>query len=214
MAITDGALNLNERNLHRFTANVLAYLGASVAPEEVSEATAPAIPTGDAMHFTFDGSGTGTAEDVASGMDAAIVSYLREPEFRDGLEGRAMDFDGYSTFLDLGEGRLPLNPDAFTVEARIALRAYPGNSAPIINQHDQNAGFTFEITSYGRLLGRVHAGSGWVTAVSSERLPLDEWLHVAATFGRDDGLDLFVNGERVARAHLVVGAEVGLIAVR
>ena len=178
-------------------------------------------PGGLVAHWSFDG-GTGaeTRESIA-GIDDALSGNHR---FVPGVAGQALVFDGYTTRVTRPADRVPkLGPD-FTIEAWIALGAYPWNWAPIAAQENTvslnsnkdtvcwpddiaaespHDGFYFGIGPQGQL--GLHMGAGrWTVSETERAIPLRRWVHVAAVFRQGRGVSLYIDGEKTAE-HEVLG---------
>ncbi len=121
-----------------------------------------------------------------------------------GVVGQAVVFDGYTTVLTRTAATAPLLSNAFTLEAWLALGAYPWNVAPVVDHGDeQMRGYIFGLGPRGELSLRVAVDGRWLEARSLEgAVPLRRWTHVAARYDVASGLVLFVNGTEVARTAL------------
>lgn len=121
-----------------------------------------------------------------------------------GVVGQAVVFDGYTTVLRRAAADAPAISNAFTLEAWMALGAYPWNVAPVVDHGDeQMRGYIFGLGPRGELSLRVAVDGRWLEARSPEgAVPLRRWTHVAARYGVESGLTLFVNGTEVARTPL------------
>jgi hypothetical protein len=131
-------------------------------------------------------------------------------------------FDGYTTRVTRSADRVPkLGPD-FTIEAWIALGAYPWNWAPIAAQENTvslnsnkdaicwpddiagdspREGFYFEIGPRGQLV--LHMGaSDWIVCQTERAVPLRRWTHVAAVFRKGRGVSLYIDGEKAAEREI------------
>jgi hypothetical protein len=82
------------------------------------------------------------------------------------------------------------------VDAWIAFGAYPWNWCPILeHQADKRRGFSFGVDDQGRIGLYVGTGRRWVGSRSESTIPLRTWAYVAATYHREQGIRLYVNGE-------------------
>jgi len=153
----------------------------------------------DALHFPFDEVGS-----VTTARDARVVLEVRSPhhgvEQAAGVAGRALRFDGWSTWLE-GREAGALRGGALTIEAWIAVAHYPVETAALVARHELPArGVRVAVNPWGRLVLSVGTAAGPATAMSTTPLPRGRWLHVAASVGPGGGLGLFVDGVRVAEA--------------
>ena len=119
----------------------------------------------------------------------------------DGVAGKAVVFDGYTTVLRRASASAPALADAFTIESWVALGAYPWNVVPIVDHGDDELrGFIFGIGPRGELSLRVAADGRWLEATSADfAVSLRKWSHLAARYDAAAGLALFVDGRLVAR---------------
>jgi hypothetical protein len=141
-------------------------------------------------HFD-ESSGSLAAEQVHHADGAVTGVYLRIP----GVQGNALRLDGETSGVRVKASTLPDLASAFTVEAWIAIDAYPWNWAPIADQRRQQAaGFFFGIDSLGHLGLQAAIGGNWQQLTTATQLPLKRWTHVAASFSPATGMRLFVNG--------------------
>ncbi len=165
--------------------------------------------------WSFDRVEGQKVQENVSGNDDAISGNFRLAQ---GTKGQSIVLDGYTTCVvrqaDLGP---KLGPD-FTVQAWIALGAYPWNWAPIVAQENTismnsnqdaicwpddivvnspRSGFFFGISPEGYL--GLHIGiQGWKVCWTEKKVPLKTWTHVAALFRRGEGVVLFINGQKAA----------------
>ncbi len=120
-----------------------------------------------------------------------------EGKFRlvNGVLGKALKLDGFTTVISEEPALLENLSDSFTLEGWIAMAAYPWNWCPVITQiKEETGGFSFEIGPRGELALKMHAGRNLHTCVSDETIPLREWTHIAARFDSGVGISLFING--------------------
>ena len=168
------------------------------------------VPRGDAgliCHWGFDAGGAGPSLDQVTGKVDKLRGHLQvvggvgasaPNSYRGSHEKRfALRFDGITTFIERPEGEeLPLS-DAFSVEAWVALGAYPWNCAPIIDTAQRRRGFLFAIDDRGSIVLGTGDGERWSEIRSREQLRLNEWHHVVATYSGAQGGDLFIDGVSV-----------------
>jgi Concanavalin A-like lectin/glucanases superfamily len=155
-------------------------------------------------------------KEAATGTDCEIegvASYVA------GVSGSAIKFDGFSTYVDgmptsrsenaqnNSRRQVPIDiPKSITVEAWVALAAYPWNWTPILTTGKYKiSGFYFGIDSRGRVGFHVSDGTSvWhecnskINAQSKLGLELHKWYHVAGTYQPEDGLKVYINGELAA----------------
>ncbi len=144
-----------------------------------------------------------------------VLSYVRESvsnrrqelygkyyEVVPGVSGKAVLLDGYTAYIEAQPRRSQQVSGAFSVEAWIALGAYPKHWCPIVdNQRDMHEGYFngyfFGIDALGRLMFRLATTGKNEQLVSSETLPLNEWKHVAGVYSPEDGMKIYIDGNLV-----------------
>lgn len=118
-----------------------------------------------------------------------------------GVRGQALQFDGITSHIVRKEQAMPALEGPFTVEAWIAIGAYPFNWAPLLQQQDsERTGFFFGVGDRGQLRFGLAAGGKWHSAESDEGVPLRQWAHVAGVYSPAAGVAVFLNGRKVAGA--------------
>jgi len=173
-------------------------------------------------HWNFDRAENGKIHEAASGIDDAVSGHFRLVR---GIKGRAIVMDGYTTCVVHPRDAAPeLGPD-FTIEAWIALGAYPWNWAPIVARENTasmnsnldavcwpddivvnspRSGYFFGISPEGYL--GLHAGAGtWRICRSEEKIPLRKWTHVAAVFRQGEGITVYINGRKAGSSVFKAG---------
>ncbi len=147
-------------------------------------------------HFAFDnGSGDEVLESITD-ENAAIEG--QKSYWKKGVNGSALAFDGYHTKISTP---LQNTIGQLSVEAWIAIGAYPFNRAPIIQQNDfGKEGFYFGVGPSGKLTLRLQTDI-WNEITTDQELPLRRWTHVAASY---DGskVTLYINGKPVKTAQV------------
>ncbi len=146
----------------------------------------------------------------ATAAEPAVHWSFDEPEeeltgnhrFVEGVRGKGVFFDGYTTVLRREREAVPALADGFTIAGWLAVAAYPWGQVPIVNQgRDELRGFSFDVTPRGALtLKAVTNGRELVAASNDYLLEHRRWTHVAARFDPASGLAVFVDGRRVAVA--------------
>lgn len=118
-----------------------------------------------------------------------------------GVRGNAVLLDGYTAYVEVPSTRDLRGPGAFSVEAWIALGAYPKHWCPIVDQQrDQRDGYFngyfFGVDAMGRLLFRIGTMNGkYEELLSPATLPLNEWLYVAGVYTPEEGMQIYINGD-------------------
>jgi len=174
------------------------------------------------LYWSFDSIEQGKTKEEVTGEQSAINGNHRQVS---GVKGKALVFDGYTTHLVHPMEDVPELKSDFTISAWIALGAYPWNWAPIVAQEDtvslnanldpycwpddivvtsRRRGFYFGISPEGNLglmVGTKQIDdtySRWTICRSESKLPLRKWIYVAAVFKKQVGLELYIDGKKVA----------------
>jgi hypothetical protein len=154
-------------------------------------------------------------ETTETAVDAIQGKWKQVP----GVKGRALRLDGYSTRLVRQAKNAPAFKGGFTVEAWVALGAYPWNWAPILAQEETHciaaprkdicwpatvdpkqsqAGYYFGISPRGQFALQLAVNGKWHVCASDDfALGLRTWNHVAASLDPKTGVRLFLNGVQV-----------------
>lgn len=117
-----------------------------------------------------------------------------------GVAGTALKLDGYTTCIIRKAEDSPKLDDEFSLEAWVALGAYPWNWCPIISQSkDNEAGYYFAVGPQGQVCLELAVEGQWQVCKSgSFVIPLRKWIHVVGTYNREEGLTVYVNGQQAA----------------
>jgi hypothetical protein len=119
-----------------------------------------------------------------------------------GVSGKGLKFDGFTTSVVREADKAPKLKDAFTIEAWVALGAYPWNWCPIVGQSKEGkSGYYFGIDSQGYFGLRGSVDGKWIECRSTKSsgfkvgLDLRKWYHIAAVFDPARGITLYQDGE-------------------
>jgi hypothetical protein len=117
-----------------------------------------------------------------------------------GVKGGAVLMDGNTAYIQLMEDDVPRVKGDFSVEAWIAMGAYPNNVCPIVdNQRDPAEGYYngyfFGLDARGRLILRIATDGQDEQVVGTQTIPLFTWTHVAGTYSPKAGLKIYINGK-------------------
>ena len=163
--------------------------------------------------FRWDFNDT-TGQGLTSGQPVNPYGKFRTgglTKFVPGVRGKAIQLDGFSSFIDvipedvseksteMASFRLPRR---ISIEAWVALGAYPWNLAPILTMGKYGiTGFYFGIDSRGRPVFQVsdgtstwHECTGKLNPGTKLGMELNRWYHVVATIDSQAGLSVYVNG--------------------
>ena len=165
----------------------------------LSTALRAALPTPVAC-WRFDEPDPNSVQDEVAG----ILGQLHGPcDLAAGVSGQALRFDGLTAFIQCDPEQAPRLTGTFTVQAWLALGAYPWNWCPVVAQlQGADAGYLFGVSAEGRLGLQLAAGGQWLTLVSDEILALRRWYHVAGVYHPDQSMAIYINGREVARQNV------------
>jgi hypothetical protein len=142
--------------------------------------------------WSFDEADGNATHEAPNGSTQNISGYFKRMK---GVSGGALRFDGYTTSIVCKPKDTPHLGDAFSLEAWVAVGAYPWNWLPIIEQRrEEQAGYSFGIDAFGHVGLELAVGGEWQRIVSKAQLPLRKWAQVAASFDPSHGLTVYVNG--------------------
>ena len=118
-----------------------------------------------------------------------------------GVKGGAVLMDGNTSSIEVDNDHVPRVKGDFSVEAWIAMGAYPNNVCPIVdNQRDPAEGYYngyfFGLDAQGRLVLRIATHGQDERVVGTETIPLFTWTHVAGTYSTKAGLKIYINGKQ------------------
>ena len=129
--------------------------------------------------------------------------------YRNGVSGKALKCDGFTTHIVRKAKNAPKLKGAFSVEAWIAPQAYPYNWCAIVNQEkDHKKGYLLGIDHWGRVGLLVAVKGKWVECRTDDSVPfMTEWSHIVGTYDPKKGPKVYVNGELVPQKIFVDGKE-------
>lgn len=180
------------------------------------------------MYWALDeGTGASTLESVSQVRDdiqyvfnQAEFTEPADPQWRQGVKGGGLLFDGYSTCIahpagrdegDGGQGYL----QALTIGVWIAPHSYDwgyeGKLTAVVNRHDmeRKQGYLLGLFRHGSWSFQVGLEGGeWkeIWSPDGQELPKNKWSFVNAVFNGDAGeLKLYLNGSEIASAELPRG---------
>jgi len=137
--------------------------------------------------------------DQGSGADA--VSGFRK--FVPGVAGSGLRFDGQTTAVVRGASKAPRLGGAFSIEAWVAIQAYPWTWCAVVNQErDRKSGYFFGLDPEGRFGLHVAVDGQWRESRSTVHLPLYAWNHIVGTFDPASGIKLYLNGKLAGEAKM------------
>ena len=113
-----------------------------------------------------------------------------------GVSGTAVAWDGYNTSIAFRAEYAPSIGRQLTLEAWIAVKAYPWNWCPIVHRSEWgSAGYYLGIDSRGHAGIKVHADGQWREVTSLGPVPRNRWVHVAGVYdGAAGNMRVFIDG--------------------
>ncbi|MEM8895019.1 MAG: LamG domain-containing protein, partial [Bacteroidota bacterium] len=146
------------------------------------------------IHLRFDEGDENITRDDVSESELEVEG--QRAYWKQGVSATCLAFDSYTSKISIPRTSASII-DEFSLEAWVALGAYPFNWAPIIQQTEYGkSGFYFGVGPAGKIMLSLQTGS-WNSLVTDFELPLRKWVHVVASFS--DGIaSIYVDGEQVA----------------
>jgi hypothetical protein len=122
----------------------------------------------------------------------------------DGVKGRGLKFDGFTSRITRAATDAPQLGAAFTVEAWVAPQAYPWNWCAIVNQQrNRKAGRFFGIDQVGHVGLHLAVDGRWRQCTTEQTIPfMTKWSHIAGTFDEDEGITVYIDGKVAGRLAL------------
>jgi hypothetical protein len=121
----------------------------------------------------------------------------------DGVDGRALKLDGFTTVIRRSSEKVPKLSGSFTFEAWIAAATYPWNWCPILaREKKEEAGFYFGIGPQGQVGIFASVNGVWQRCETRSKIPFRKWTHLAATFDEKDGFKIYIDGNLSAQLNI------------
>lgn len=155
---------------------------------------AAAEEDGPIVWWALNEAEAGATPDTPSGIRDMIKGRFTQVE---GIEGKAVRFDGFTTVIVREPEKAPALYDDFTLEAWVALAAYPWNWVPVAAQEEnEEAGYYFGIGPGGETGLHLAVDGKWTSCLSDKPISLRTWTHIAAVFDSGQGITLYIDGEK------------------
>ena len=123
--------------------------------------------------------------------------------WKSGVSGTALAFDGYHSKVTLDNAQAPGEPASFTLDAWVALGAYPWKEGAVMDITEGTGGVYFGISDLGNLIFRICGENKNHTLSSKKEINLGEWTYIAASYNLEQNTaTLYINGEEAARLSL------------
>jgi len=146
--------------------------------------------------WKFDQAKEGKVLESVGGGENAVAGFFKLVK---GASGSAINFDGLSSYIVVESAKAPKISGAFTVEAWVALGAYPLNWCTVAGQHEgEKSGFFFGISDKGEVGFWVFSDGGAKKISTDMKLELRKWYHITGVFDPDMGLIIYVDGKEAA----------------
>lgn len=149
------------------------------------------------LSLQFDEVNNGKIKEGISGKEFPIQGNF---ELVDGVKGKALNSDGFTTLLEVTNPEWRLSLKDFSLEAWVAMETYGWNDVAIIdskNGENLTKGMYMGINSEGfPVFGMAIEGS-WKSLTASKKIDLYEWAHVCVVYDHNVGIKIFLNGEEV-----------------
>ena len=131
-------------------------------------------------------------EDTAAKTDRLIGFF--DPV--SGINGNAIRFDGYTSFLAREKFGQNL-PRKFTITAWVALEAYPWFRCPVFDLRlGEKEGVLLAVKRDGTLTAGLGQPLNWVE-IAGPKLPLKQWIMVSLVVNQSYFANLYVNGKKI-----------------
>ena len=195
---------------------VLVKPARSLKPEKVQgrEITTKSLVNPVAWFKFNEGEGDTTFESF-TGLPLQV--HGSKTYWRQGISGTALQFDDVSTYLSLPASAAPKPQTAITLEAWVAIGAYPWSWCPIVQQCDDvpeelasdikqgstllykkedDMGYFLGIDSHGHPGMKIRVGGNWEELTSDIHLERRNWYLITGTYDKNSGkIALFINGK-------------------
>ncbi len=190
-ASIDEWLDVNNKTTQTFNltasgiSNVQAIAGSFSPPARIAGNPVLGPVAGDpATNWNFDeGQGNNAAPNGTINGHKSL--------WKKGVSGTALGFDGYFSNVSVSSAQAPTLGSSFTIDTWIVLGAYPVNEVPIVHhsEHTGSSGYYLGVNAAGKAILKVNG----TAAVSSDPLPLNQWVHIAGAYG-SGSMEVYING--------------------
>ena len=164
-----------------------------------------------AVHFDMSVN-NGQIKEQKSGQSYTVASQLPACTV-DGLDGKALRFDGYSNYVKAGLPVSSLSTETLTINVILAAETYPMMKVDVAEEtptfgtifgnldEEGKTGFALELSSQGDLRLRVYvnySGGYAVVIDGAKKLPRGQWNQITATFDKSgNAINLYLNGDQI-----------------
>ncbi|MEN9469608.1 MAG: hypothetical protein RL630_1341 [Verrucomicrobiota bacterium] len=138
-----------------------------------------------------EGAGDTTAESL-TGESSSIEGPMTY--WRKGMSGTALGFDGYNTTVKVPASSVPIGANGVTVEAWVALAAYPWSWVPVV-QLGEDENIYLGIDADGYVAFRIQSGGKSIRVRSGQSIERRRWYQLAGVYDKEAGrLRLYIDG--------------------
>lgn len=158
---------------------------------------------------------TGIRDKINYVFNDAMYKPQSYPEWKPGILGNALWFDGYSTWISRKSEKIQNPQEALTIDAWVAPCSFGQGDenilSPIVSQCSQKRkeGYILGVTRYGKWSFQIGTGEDWIELWSDNYLETNRWSHITGVFDGGKGtLILYLNGQRVAALETKKGIKI------
>lgn len=150
--------------------------------------------------LSFEGSlGITSTIDSVSKRSLQISNHFNRPEYITGIRGKALRFDGYSTWVSSSTFQLPNIQKNMSIEAWFTTEAFNYENASVINQLTGNSGFSLDIDRFGKLIFSFYADNTFYTLTTTQSIVKYQWNYLVATVDLvAQKAAIYINGKQLA----------------
>jgi len=151
--------------------------------------TEPVDPGSDGLvaYYALDND---TTDSSGNGLDGVVVG---DPNFVDGVEGMALDFNG-DDYVDCNGVAEFSFTESMTVSAWVNIRSVTTAWMAMVAKGENAWRLGVNNLTTGIHYGFTGGTRNWQAANSATELPFDEWHHVAATYDTNVGALVYIDG--------------------
>ncbi len=148
------------------------------------------------IQFSFEEeSGTVFVFDSVGQQQFPVFNHFNRAERIDGVKGKALRLDGYSTWVIMNPFQLNSVEKEFTIEAWYATEAFNFQKSSIVSQQTANAGFSLSIGRFGTVDLDFYADNSQYQISTDQYLEKYTWNHIVATVDLSASVTcIYVNG--------------------
>ncbi|MHC4758550.1 MAG: LamG-like jellyroll fold domain-containing protein, partial [Planctomycetota bacterium] len=189
----EGVENVGERKTTFTESPTVVIKGSEVKTDVVGS------PVG---WWKFD-EGLEGGQDVTKESISDVYSYIGGSKvlWKKGVSGTALAFDGYYSRVIFPKKDAPAIEDSLTVEAWVALGAYPWEISDVVHQSQMDKygteGYSLAIDDKGYPMFILKLGDKRQAVKSSKSMELYRWTHIAGSYDKKNGkMYVYLDGEQ------------------